>query len=176
MFDNSKEVFFNNHELIVSKTDLKGRITYANDVFLKVSGYGLDEIMGQPHNMIRHDFMPRSVFHLLWTTLQERKEIFAYVVNKTKNDGHYWVLAHVTPSLNLEGDVIGYHSSRRVPERDLLEGHIIPLYNELNRIEQAANNRKLGMQDAVSYLQDVVQGYAPDYHQFILTLDRLAAS
>ncbi|SCA57241.1 PAS/PAC domain-containing protein [Candidatus Terasakiella magnetica] len=175
MFKNSEEVFFDNNELIVSKTDLKGRITYANDVFLTVSGYTLSEVMGQPHNLIRHDFMPRSVFHLLWETLQDKKEIFAYVVNKTKNGGHYWVLAHVTPSLNGNGEIMGYHSSRRVPDRDLLNTQIIPLYEELNRLEAAANNRKLGMEDAVKYFTDVVESHAPDYHQFILTLDRLAA-
>ncbi|MDV7339064.1 PAS domain-containing protein [Terasakiella sp. A23] len=175
MFKNSEEVFFGENELIVSKTDLKGRITYANDVFVDVSGYSLDEIMGKPHNLIRHDFMPRTVFQLLWETIQSKNEIFAYVVNKTKSGGYYWVLAHVTPSLNEQGEIIGYHSNRRVPERTILNNQIIPIYEELNRIEAAANNAKAGMQDAVKYLNDVVSVHSPSYHHFVLTLDRMAA-
>ena len=75
------ERFFDRDELIVSKTDTKGHITYANHTFLEIAGYTESEVMGQPHNMIRHPNMPRAVFELLWRTIQERKEIFAYVVN-----------------------------------------------------------------------------------------------
>ncbi len=102
-------------ELIVSKTDLKGRITYANDVFLRVSGFELDELIGQPHNVIRHPEMPRGVFRLLWQQLQAGKEIFAFINNLAKNGDHYWVLAHVTPTFDGAGKIIGYHSNRRVP-------------------------------------------------------------
>lgn len=83
-------------ELIVSKTDPKGRITYANDVFLRVSGYELDEVIGQPHNIIRHPEMPRAVFRLLWRQLAAGQEVFAFINNLAKNGDHYWVLAHVT--------------------------------------------------------------------------------
>ena len=71
------ERFFEDHELIVSKTDLKGRITYANDVFLRLAGYSEKEVLGQPHSIIRHPDMPRSVFKLLLDTIQGVSEIFA---------------------------------------------------------------------------------------------------
>lgn len=169
------EVFFDDNELIVSKTDLKGHITYANDIFLNISGFKADEVMGKPHNVIRHDFMPHSIFHLLWQTLENKKEIFAYVVNKTKTGGHYWVLAHVTPSLNQQGEILGYHSSRRVPERTILENTIIPLYKELNRIESGPDRKKAGTKKALDHLNKTVKAHSSDYHEFILTLDRLAA-
>src|SRR6186713_1329751 len=72
-------------ELIVSKTDLKGRITYANDVFVRMAKYSYAELMGAPHSMIRHPDMPRCIFKLLWDTLQSKQEIFAYVVNLAKD-------------------------------------------------------------------------------------------
>src|ERR687897_472191 len=72
---------FSPDELIVSKTDPRGVITYANDVFLRVSGYAMDEVIGQPHNLIRHPDMPRAVFQLLWETLAAGRELFAYINN-----------------------------------------------------------------------------------------------
>ncbi len=94
---------FGDHEMIVTKTDPRGVITYANDVFLRVSAIPEHEAVGHPHNVIRHPDMPRAVFKLLWDTLEEQKEIFAYVVNLAADGAHYWVLAHVTPSYDAGG-------------------------------------------------------------------------
>lgn len=108
------ERVFGNDELIVSKTDLKGRITYANDVFLRVSAFEEGDALGQPHNVIRHPAMPRCIFALLWETLEAGQEIFAYVVNLASDGAHYWVFAHITPSFDSSGRTVGYHSNRRV--------------------------------------------------------------
>ncbi len=110
------ERHFGEDEIIVSKTDLQGKITYANDVFIRVSGYSEEELIGAPHSLIRHPDMPRAVFKLLWDTLAAGEEIFAYVNNLAASGDNYWVFAHVTPSLGADGKVIGYHSNRRVPE------------------------------------------------------------
>lgn len=104
---------FGDDETIVTKTDLKGRITYANDVFLRVSAYDEDEVVGQPHNIIRHPDMPAGVFKLLWQRLEEGQEIFAYVLNLAGDGVAYWVLAHVTPTLDPAGRPVAYHSTRR---------------------------------------------------------------
>ncbi|MFC7575365.1 PAS domain-containing protein [Klenkia terrae] len=106
---------FGADELIVSKTDRRGVITYANDVFLRVGAYSLDEVIGQPHNLIRHPEMPRAVFHLLWDTISRGHELFAYINNLAADGAHYWVLAHVTPSVDERGTIVGYHSNRRRP-------------------------------------------------------------
>ena len=113
---------FEEEEIIVSKTDLKGRITYANDVFVRISQYPLRELMGAPHSLIRHPNMPRCVFKLLWDTIEAKKEIFAYVLNLAKSGDHYWVFAHVTPSFDGNNNIIGYHSSRRKLAFDMLVG------------------------------------------------------
>ena len=148
------EVFFDDDEIIVSKTDLKGRITYCNDVFLRVAGYSEKELLGQPHSIIRHPDMPRCVYKLLWDTLAAGQEIFAYVVNRAKNGDHYWVLAHVTPSRDRRNQVIGYHSNRRVPDREVVNEKIVPLYQSLLAVEERHANRKEGMLAAFSGSQD----------------------
>lgn len=165
-----KEVFFGDDEIIVSKTDLKGRITYANDAFLRIAGYSESEVLGRPHSLIRHPDMPRCVFKMLWDTIQSGGEIFAYVVNRTKAGDHYWVLAHVTPSRDGKGDVIGYHSNRRVPDRRVLEGTIQPLYRSLKEQEDSFANRKDGMNAAFAQISDLLQNKRIGYDEFIATL------
>lgn len=167
-----KEVFFGDSEIIVSKTDLKGKITYANKVFLDVAGYTERELMGQPHSVIRHPDMPRCVFKLLWDTLSTGNEVFAYVINRCKNGDHYWVYAHVTPSKSADGKVIGYHSNRRVPERHILEEAIIPLYTSLKSIEESTPNRKDGMRESGAKVVSILAERGLAYDEFVMTLDQ----
>ena len=164
------ERHFDDDEIIVSKTDLKGRITYANDVFLRVAGYTEEECLGQPHSMIRHPEMPRCVFGLLWDTLESGREIFAYVVNRSANGDHYWVNAHVTPSRDGSGNIIGYHSNRRVPDRSVLEEKIIPLYKDLLAEEQRHKNKKEGLQASTAMLTGLLKESGLEYDEFVATL------
>lgn len=164
------ERFFDEGDIIVSKTDLKGNIMYANDIFLQLAGMTEAEAIGQPHSVIRHPDMPRCVFKLLWDTLATGKEIFAYVVNRSKNGDHYWVLAHVTPSRNDAGEIIGYHSNRRVPNRQVLESTIIPLYKQLLDIEERHQNRKDGMNEAFNTLVNLLKEKGLAYDEFIFSL------
>ncbi|MEQ8853788.1 PAS domain-containing protein [Gimesia sp.] len=164
-----QERTFADHEIIVSKTDLKGRITYANQTFIEISGYTEEELLGQPHNLIRHPDMPRCVFKLLWDTIQVGEEIFAYVVNLCKNGDHYWVLAHVTPTWNLSGQISGYHSSRRVPERKALD-KVIPLYQSLKRIEGASSDWRTGMQNATVELLSQLDAVGMEYDEYVFAL------
>lgn len=163
------ERFFSPEEIIVSKTDLQGRITYANDVFLRIADYQEDEVLGKPHNVIRHPDMPRCVFRLLWDTVAAGQEIFAYVVNRTKNGDHYWVLAHVTPTLTPDGSMIGFHSCRRVPSRPAVAA-VSGLYRTLRGIEMAAENRKDGMAEAGRALSAHLAGIGKRYDQFMFSL------
>lgn len=165
-----REVFFRDDEIIVSKTDLKGHITYANDVFLNIAGYAEPEVIGQPHSLIRHPDMPRCIFKLLWDAIAGGSEIFAYVKNRCKNGDHYWVLAHVTPSRDGAGEIIGYHSNRRVPNRKILEGSIMPLYEQLRRREEGFANRKEGMNAALGDITHLLQGKGLAYDEYIATL------
>ena len=107
-----RERTWGDEEIIVSKTDLKGIITYANRTFLKVAGYTEEEVLGKPHSIIRHPDMPRCVFKLLWDTIESGEEIFAYVKNLAKNGDHYWVFAHVTPTFDEQGRIESLGTTR----------------------------------------------------------------
>jgi PAS domain S-box-containing protein len=161
---------FGDDEIIVSKTDLKGRMTYCNSVFLRIAGYAEADCLGQPHSMIRHPEMPRCVFKLLWDTIEAGREIFAYVVNRAKNGDHYWVLAHVTPSRDSSGNIVGYHSNRRVPERSVVDTTIIPLYRDLLAIERESPDRKIGMQNSTDTLVSLLHKRGIEYDRFVATL------
>ena len=164
------ERFFDEDDIIVSKTDLKGRITYANRVFLEVAGYSERELLGAPHSIIRHPDMPRAVFKLLWDTIEAGKEIFAYVINRAKNGDHYWVYAHVTPSYGPTGEIVGYHSNRRVPDNDIVNNVIVPLYAQLREVERAHANAKEGMKASVDAVVALLGEKGVSYDEFVMSL------
>jgi PAS domain S-box-containing protein len=166
-----REVRFAEDEIIVSKTDLKGIVTYANDVFLRVAGFAEDEVLGQPHNLIRHPEMPRCVFKLLWDTLKSGNEIFAYVLNQAKNGDHYWVFAHVTPSADLEGKPIGYHSNRRVPYPDALAA-VKALYTQLREEEKRHSEPARALDAGMHMLGNLLDRNQVTYDQFVFSLSR----
>jgi len=163
------EVTFSEHEIIVSKTDTRGIITYANDVFLRVAGYTRAEIMGKPHNLIRHPDMPKAAFKLLWDRLKLGEEVFAYVINQTKNGDYYWVFAHVTPTFDENNKIIGYHSSRRSPGRAAINA-VTPLYAALRDIERSHENPKKGMEQSFAKLHEILAGKKISYDEFVLSL------
>ena len=160
---------FERDEIIVSKTDLKGRIVYANQVFIRISGYSEDELLGQPHSILRHPDMPRAVFKLLWQQIQSAREVFAYVINRCKNGDHYWVFAHVTPNLNSANEITGYHSNRRVADRAAIDT-LAPIYAELRRIEESHESRKLGLEQSCQHLDNLFKAKAVTYDEMVLAL------
>lgn len=164
------ECFFDESEIIVSKTNLKGWITYANRVFQRVAGYDERDLVGTPHSIVRHPKMPRCIFKLLWDTIETKKEIFAYVINRAKNGDHYWVFAHVTPSLDGGGNVIGYHSSRRVPDRRVIDDIIAPLYRTLLGEEAKHDDRKIGMAKSHGLLGNLLKEKGMGYDELVFAL------
>lgn len=98
-------------ELIISRTDLKGVITYANEAFAEISGYEMDEIIGQPHSIVRHPDMPSTVFKDLWETIQNKKQWTGVVKNLRKDMGFYWVKVIVS-GLYKDGELVEYKSLR----------------------------------------------------------------
>lgn len=163
------EIQFDPDEIIVSKTDLRGRLTYANRVFLRVAGYTEDEVLGAPHSLIRHPDMPRCVFQLLWNTIQAERELFAYVVNLAKNGDHYWVLAHVTPSFDAAGQLVGFHSNRRVPERRAVE-RVRALYDHLRAEERRLGDSRAGMEAGTRLLEAALDEHGAPYDEFVFSL------
>lgn len=155
-------------DFIVSKTDLKGRITYGNRIFIEFSGYTEAELLGSQHNIIRHPDMPRAVFKLLWDTIKGGQECFAYVKNMAKDGSHYWVLANVTPSYDSNGQMTGFLSVRRKPSEAAVKA-ATTLYQAMLEAE-----RKAGAKDAIAasskILQDLLNEKGMSYEEFVLSL------
>lgn len=157
------------NDLIVSKTDRKGHITYANDVFLKISGFSRNELMGKPHAVVRDPAMPRAIFRLLWNHLGQGREVFAYIVNRTKGGDHYWVLAHATPSRDETGAIVGFHSSRRKPNPAAIAA--IQELHALLLNEEARHSDKLaGTAASSKLLNDFLAAKGMEYDEYVLSI------
>jgi len=126
----NKEVSFNNDEKMISSTDLKGNITFVNDVFVRISGFTEEELIGQPHNIIRHPDMPEAAFEDLWNRVKDGNPWMGMVKNRCKNGDYYWVSAYVTP-IQKEGAIIGYESVRVKPTREQVS-KAEKLYKKIN--------------------------------------------
>ena len=118
-----------NHGVIVSSTDLKGIITYANRKFCEIAGYTKDELIGKNHNLIRHPDMPKTVFQEVWDTIQAGKEWTGIVKNLRKDGRYYWVYSHITPVIT-DGEISGYTAVRRAASMTEVE-ETIPVYRDL---------------------------------------------
>ncbi|PHS58827.1 MAG: PAS sensor protein [Sulfurimonas sp.] len=156
----------NENDFIVSKTDLKGRITYCNKIFMDMAEYTEKELLGQPHNIIRHPDMPKAVFKYLWDNIKNKKEVFAYVINKTKNFNDYWVFTNVTASLDVNGSLIGYYSVRRKANPKAIN-IIEPLYKKMLEVEKTK-----GIDASFKVLTDILKKKGVAYDEFILSIQK----
>ncbi|MDQ6963918.1 MAG: PAS domain-containing protein [Mariprofundales bacterium] len=109
---------FVGHQFIISKTDINGVITYVNTTFCRISGYKPSELIGQPHNIVRHHDMPESAFADMWQTIQGGGEWHGIIKNRCKNGDHYWVVSKVMPERDEQGNIIGYIAIRRPLESE----------------------------------------------------------
>lgn len=116
VFCTDHEVPFPQGALIVSRTDLRGVITHANDAFVEMSGYAREELIGAPQHILRHPDMPQAAFRDLWSTIACGQKWHGYVKNLRRDGAFYWVYATVVPNVR-EGALMGYTSVRRNPSR-----------------------------------------------------------
>ena len=127
-------------EVIVSRTDLKGNITYANETFALISGYTKDELIGKPHNIVRHPDMPKSIFKGLWKDLETKGSWNGVVKNKRKDEGFYWVYAEVSRVFK-NGVLVEYKSIRTpISFEDKVKYQL--LYDEIKK-ENGETTRKI---------------------------------
>ncbi|MFN8157749.1 MAG: PAS domain-containing protein [Candidatus Nanopelagicales bacterium] len=169
------ERIFSPEEIIVTKTDLHGRITYANEVFCRVSALEEADVVGQPHSLIRHPEMPRGVFRLLWDRLQRGQEVFAYVKNLAADGQHYWVFAHVTPTFDDLGRIRSFHSSRRSPDRAAVNA-IVPVYLAMLEAEAAYSKATDAAAAGFALLMATAEENGMTYDEFVWSLTRTAAA
>lgn len=155
-------------DFIVSMTDLKGRITYGNRIFIEFSGYSEQELLGAQHNIVRHPDMPRAVFKLLWDKIQNKEECFAYVKNMSKDGGFYWVFANVTPTFDPQGNVTGYFSVRRKPRQSGIAA-VTPLYAAMLEAERKAGPAR-AIEASTQILQNALKEKGVSYEQLVLAI------
>ena len=139
------------NEFICSKTDVNGIITYVNDVFCRVAGFKEKELLGQPHNIVRHPDMPCVAYAWCWDRLQSGRDWRGLVENRCKNGDHYWVDVTISPQVDAQGRTSGYFAVRRKPTQQQI-AEATPLYDQLCRSEGSLNERGRLTRQAVDAL------------------------
>ena len=130
-----EEIIIPDNEVLISVTDPKGIITDANDVFCKVAGYTNEELIGSPHNCIRHPDMPQIMFKIVWDHIKDRENVMAVVKNLAKDGRYYWIVTDFVTQVDADRNIISYTAYRR-PIDDKVKEAIIPLYQALTAIEK----------------------------------------
>lgn len=156
-----KEIKLDAKKFIVSKTDVKGKIVYGNDYFTEISGYKESELVGSPHNILRHPDMPKAIFYLMWEYLKNGRNIMAVVKNLAKNGDHYWVVTDFDIKRDNLGKIRNYIAFRQAAPKQVVK-EIEPLYEKLLKIEQ-----EHGMDASFEYLQGFLEEQNKNYDQFV---------
>ncbi|TCP28105.1 PAS domain S-box-containing protein [Tenacibaculum skagerrakense] len=161
----NEEVTWNKNKTIVSKTDTFGTILYANDVFSEASEYSTLELIGEPHNIIRHPDMPKVAFKLLWEALKRGENFHAIVKNLTKTGKYYWVITDFTIDKDESGNVTGYTARRKSVPKSVVD-KIEPLYKTLLDIEKN-KSEKVSEMYFNAYLNEEI---GKSYDEFVVDL------
>jgi len=147
---------------IVSKTDAKGVIEYANEYFMKICGYSEAELIGKPHNIIRHPDMPRIVFKMMWSRIQSGQNIMAVVKNLAKDGKYYWVVTEFESKKDkLTNKIIGYTAFRKAAPMHAIKT-IEPIYKKLREVEEIG-----GMEASEKYFRGFLEEKGKSYDEFI---------
>lgn len=133
-----REVDWNKTKVLLSKTDIKGTILYANENFIDVSGYDEHELIGQPHNVIRHPDMPKVIFKFLWDSIKSSENIHVIIKNMSKTGRYYWVVTDFKIIADGDGEIAGYFGTRKSVPEDIITKFIEPLYKKLLHIEEVS--------------------------------------
>lgn len=157
-----KERQWDKTQTLMSKTDKFGTINFVNDAFVKVSGYSEAELMGQPHNLIRHPDMPKVIFKVLWDNILEGNNFHGIVKNLSKTGEYYWVITNFSVGKDANGQVSSF-LARRVAVPDLvITKYIEPLYKRLLEIEKSS-----GVDASGEFLNYYFEQIGKDYTQFV---------
>ncbi len=159
-----EEIKFSKKKFIVSKTDLKGKITFVNKNFCDISGYSEDELVGAPHNIVRHPDMPRAVFYLVWKALLSGRAISGVVKNLSKSGKYYWVIADLEPKFDRDGNIVSLTAFRRAAPQNVIDT-TEELYATMLNIE-----KKHGMEKSIAYLEGFLEEHDMTYDAFIAEL------
>ncbi len=164
-----EEVVMADEEFIVSKTDLRGNLTYVNRTFMEMALLNEKQLLLQNHNIIRHPDMPKGVFKFLWQTIKKEEEFFGFVKNLRSDGRYYWVFANVTTEYDIAGKPSGFFSVRRKPPASAIQV-IAPIYQQMLQIEKSASSDKAAEQESINYLQQQLKALQVNYQNFAINL------
>lgn len=157
-----REVDWNKTKVLLSKTDTKGTILYANEDFIDVSGYDEFELIGQPHNIIRHPEMPKVIFKFLWDNIKASKNIHVIIKNMSKTGRYYWVITDFKIIADADGVIAGFFGTRKSVSEEIIVKFIEPLYKKLLHIEEAS-----GIKASEEYLIGFLEERNKTYMEYI---------
>lgn len=156
------EIKLSDTRYIVSKTDAKGVITYANDYFVEICGYTEKELLGQPHNIVRHPDMPKVAFKLMWDRIKKGGNFIAVVKNLAKDGSYYWVVTDFEPKVDpITNEIISHTAFRKAAPRKAIET-LAPIYATLLKIEQED-----GVEASEMFLRGFLEENKTTYDDFI---------
>jgi len=156
-----EEIIIPDEEVLISVTDPKGKITDANEIFVKISGYSKDELVGSQHNMIRHPDMPKIMFKIVWDRIKDRENVMAVVKNLAKDGRYYWVVTDFITKVDADRNVINYTAYRR-PVHNKVKDAVIPLYKALCAIEEFD-----GMEASEKFLTNYFEKIGMTYDEMV---------
>jgi PAS domain S-box-containing protein len=157
-----QEIKLNTKRYIVSKTDAKGIIEYGNDYFVEISGYRESELMGQPHNIVRHPDMPKVAFKLMWERIASGSNFVAIVKNMAKDGRYYWVFTEFEPKVDaLSNKIISYTAFRKAAPQKAIDA-MVPIYKKLLEIETEG-----GVEASEKYLKGLLEDNRTTYDIFV---------
>ena len=161
------EVVWDKTQTIVSTTDKFGNIVNVNQTFLDVCGYSIGEVLGQPHNIIRHPDTPKILFKILWDNISAGRNFHVILKNISKSGRYYWVITDFESAKNSEGEIISFTARRRSVNHKVIDEHIQPLYETLLKLEKIgdmdlSNRYFKGFLDKqnksyIEYIMDIIE-------------------
>ncbi|MEJ2403300.1 MAG: PAS domain-containing protein [Candidatus Thiodiazotropha sp.] len=163
-----QEVMVNQSEFMVTKSDLKGNLIYANRAFMQITGYPEYEILGKPLNLFRHPDMPKGMFRLLWDHLENDQECYLYLKNRTRDGDFYWTFTNTILIHDPQGKPATYFSAQRRPSREGVST-IIPIYQEMLTIEHGSSGTRAA-ELSLQWLTDKLRQQGKTYDEYIHTL------
>ena len=158
-----KEVVWDKSKVIISETDVYGRITNVNDVFCTVCGYTAAEMIGQPHSIIRHPDMPKITFKLLWDNLKLGNNFAGVVKNLAKSGEYYWVITDFEMRRDSAGNITHYIARRKSVPKGVIDNYVAPLYQTLVKLEKVG-----GMDLSARFFKNYLDKQGKDYIDFII--------
>ncbi len=160
----NEEIVISPKKTIVSRTDAKGIIKFANDYFMDIAGYNEKELYGQPHNVIRHPDMPKIIFKLLWDELKKGNDMRAIIKNLAKDGRYYWVITNFHTLRDDDGNIIGYYARRKAVPQHVKE-EIEKLYKTLRELEEHG-----GMEASEKYLNEWLSKHNTTFQDYVENL------